>query len=229
VVGSGSTGPRRGVREVGGSAAMVERPLVRQAIDRALAERRDAYAEEVQRLVDATYRVIERTGSVDPTVRDILAEAELSTQAFYRQFRSKDELLAVLLDDGRRRLVETLTRRMDGAADPAGRIRAWIEGVMAQAVDATAASRTRPFLVQSDRLAERFPDAQRGSIALLIGLLEAPLRDLGAGRDAPRDAAAIYHLTIGAMEQHVRDRTRPSRAEIDHLVRFALRAVSATG
>jgi AcrR family transcriptional regulator len=204
----------------------VDRPLVRRAIDRALAERRDAYADEVGRLVDATYQVIARTGSVDPTVRDILAEAELSTQAFYRHFRSKDELLVLLLDDGRRRLVETLTRRMLVADDPAGRIAAWIEGVLAQAVDEQAATRTRPFIVQFDRLAERFPDEQRESAALMVQLLHEPLRDLGrTGRAAARDAQALYHLAVGVMEQHVRERTRPSRADVDHVIAFALQGL----
>ena len=96
-----------------------EHPIVQSAIRRALAPRIEAYEEEVRRLVDATYRVIERTASVDPTVREILAEASLSTQAFYRHFRSKDELLVVLLDDGRQRLVDSLRRRMGAATDPA--------------------------------------------------------------------------------------------------------------
>ena len=35
-------------------------------------------------------------------MRDILREAKLSTPAFYRHFKSKDELFVMLLDDGRR-------------------------------------------------------------------------------------------------------------------------------
>ncbi|HEX7095628.1 MAG TPA: helix-turn-helix domain-containing protein [Acidimicrobiales bacterium] len=210
-----------------------DHPLVRAAIERRLAPRHDAYAAEVQRLVDATYRVIERTGSVDPTVRDILREAGLSTQAFYRHFRSKDELLLVLLDDGRRRLVEYLAHRMAKQATAEGQVRAYVEGVMAQAVDQAAASRTRPFVVQQDRLADRFADAQRQSIELLVELLVPPLAALRA-TDADtdpdldalrRDAWSVYLLAFASMEQHVRDRTRPARAEIDHLVSFCLRAV----
>jgi AcrR family transcriptional regulator len=207
--------------------AIRNQPLVQSAIERALAPRYDAYVNEVQRLVDATYRVIERTASVDPTVRDILTEAGLSTQAFYRHFTSKDELLAVLLDDGRHRIVDYLVHRMQKATTPARQVRAYVEGVMAQAMDEAAAARTRPFVVQQDRLADRFGDAQRTSVALLVQLLVEPLRALGSGRNAERDAAAIYHTVFGAMEQHVRDRTTPTRAEIDHLVRFCLRAVGA--
>jgi AcrR family transcriptional regulator len=148
--------------------------LVHAAVRRPLEARWAAYAEEVTRLVDATYRVVERTGSLDPTVREILREAGLSNQAFYRHFRSKDELLVALLDDGRRRMADYLRHRMAAASDPAGRVRAWIEGVLAQAGDRAAAARTRPFLSHQDRLAERFPAEQRDSAEAML----APLRDV---------------------------------------------------
>jgi AraC-like DNA-binding protein len=78
-------------------------PLVQRAINRSLSERYASAAGEVGRIIDATYRVFERTGTFDPRVREILSEAGLSTQAFYRHFASKDELLLVVLDDGRHR------------------------------------------------------------------------------------------------------------------------------
>jgi AcrR family transcriptional regulator len=202
-----------------------DHPLVRSAIERTLARRVEAYEDDVQRLVDATYRVIARTASLEPTVRDILAEAGMSTQAFYRHFRSKDELLVVLLDDGRRRIVDYLAHRIDKAATPQDAVRAFVEGVMAQAADAEAAARTRPFVVQQDRLADRFAEHQRGSVARLVELLHAPLRELGSD-DVARDATSIYLVAFASMEQHVRDRTAPSAADVEHLVRFCLRAVS---
>jgi hypothetical protein len=97
---------------------------------------------------------------------------------------------------------------------------------MAQAGDREAAARTRPFVVQQDRLADRFAEHQRTSIERLVSLLHAPLHALGA-IDAERDAAAVYQLAFASMEQHVRDRTSPSWEEIDHLVGFCLRAVGA--
>ena len=71
-------------------------------------------------------------------------ESGLSTQAFYRHFRSKDELLVVLLDDGRRRIVDYLAHRMEKADEPAAQIRAYVEGVMAQATDREASARHPP-------------------------------------------------------------------------------------
>jgi len=203
--------------------------LARRAAERSLATREASYAAEMRRVIEATYRVIERTGSFDPTLREILRESGLSTQAFYRYFKSKDELLLVLLDDGRRQLVGYLEHRMARAGTPQDKIRAWIEGVLAQAVDPGAASRTRPFLVNQDRFTEAFPEEQQASVDLLLGLLAGALaelpRDEGRPPEVRRDAEAIYQLAFGTLHTHLTRRTQPGRPEIDHLVGFALRAV----
>ena len=202
--------------------------FARRSIERSTAERRATYVEKIRQLVEATYRVIEKTGSADPPLRDILKASGLSTQAFYKHFRSKDELLLLLLDDGRRTLVGYLTHRMDKATTPAGRVRAWIEGVLAQAADAKAAARTRPFLANRDRLAEQFPAEQQTSVDLLVDLLAESIARLpgrrNKGDDARRDAQAIYDVTFGALHRYLTQRTKPASREIDHLVRFCLAA-----
>jgi AcrR family transcriptional regulator len=200
--------------------------FARRAIERSTAEREAAYVEEIRLLVDATYRLIEKTGTFDPPLRDILKQSGLSTQAFYKHFRSKDELMLVLLDDGRRQLLGYLKHRMDKAPAPAGRVRAWIEGVLAQAADPKAAKRTKPFVSNQDRLADLFPAEQQASVDLLLDLLVDALADLhGAARDlrlVRRDAEAIYYATFGAMRAHLIHGTRPGSVEIDHLVEFCL-------
>ncbi len=187
-------------------------------------------AEDAGRIVEATYRVIERTGTIDPRVRDILDEAGLSSPAFYRHFPSKDELMLVIFDDGLRRQAEYLTHRMDATGDGRARVRAWIEGVLAQAVDPEAASRTRPFVASIGRLADQFPAEKARAEAVLRQLLEdALVTAVAAGeldlRDPHRDARAVYDLTYGFMEECVLARTTPSRADIDHLVAFCERAL----
>ena len=195
-----------------------------------MAQREQSYLQEVQRIVDATYRVVARTGSFDPRLRDILRESGLSTQAFYKHFRSKDELMLVLLDDGRRRLVGYLAHRMEKAVAPEHRVRAWIEGVLAQAADADAAARTRPFLAHQDRLVEQFPEEQQESVDLLVGLLAGAIADLPGNRSAAagrRDARAVYELSFGTLHTHLSHGTRPTAAEADHLVQFCLKGIGA--
>jgi AcrR family transcriptional regulator len=197
--------------------------LLQRAAHRAVADRHAVAVEDVLRLVEAAYAVVARTGSFDPTIRDILRESGLSTQAFYRHFASKDDLMLVLLDDGRRQLLDYLRHRMAKASTPEDAVRAWVEGVMAQAVDATAATRTRPFLLNQDRLAEKFPAEQQASIDLLVGLLVPPLAELRIeGGDPLADATAIYHLAFSVMRQHAVTGTRPAAPDVDHLVAFAL-------
>jgi AcrR family transcriptional regulator len=209
----------------------VAESLARRSVEETVAERRASYEGEIRDILEATYRVIEKTGSFDPTMRDLLRESGLSTQAFYRHFRSKDELLLLLLDDGRRKLVGYLEHRMGKASTPAGRVRAWIEGVLAQAANPQAAARTRPFLANRDRLAEAFPTEQQASMDLLVDLLARAILALpgrkGDRARARRDAEAIYDVTFGALHRYLTHRTRPSASEIDHLVRFTLAAVGA--
>jgi len=208
-----------------GSNALVDDlmgTLANRAVDRSLGDRRAQYAEEIQRVLEATYDLIEQSGNVDPSLREILAASNLSTQAFYRYFQSKDELFLLLLDDGRRRLVGSLERRMNKATTPAGRVRAWIEGVLAQASDTRAAGRTRPFLTDQDRLAEAFPREQQASVDLLVDLLAGAIVALHGSANARDDAVVVYRTVFATLRDHLIHGTRPTGAETDHLVRFCL-------
>ncbi len=206
--------------------------LADRAVERAIAGRRNEYGQEMRRIVDATFSLIERTGSLDPSMREILAEAGLSTQAFYRYFASKDELMLALLDEGRRRLVETLVRRMSRSADPGEQVRAWIEGVIAQASNAAAAARTRPWVLSEPRLAELFPREQQASVELLVVLLREPITRLEGPNKRPKadDAAVaatmVYQLTFATLRTHMVAGTKPDSEEREALVRFCLRGVS---
>ena len=58
--------------------------LAKRAVERSATERQAEYAREMRRIVDATYDYIEQTGSLEPSLRDILGHCGLSTQGFYR-------------------------------------------------------------------------------------------------------------------------------------------------
>lgn len=172
----------------------------------------DIYAEELSALVQAAFTVVAETGTLDPPVRDILRAAGLSNQAFYRHVEGKDELLLLMLDDGRRALVSYLDHRMAACATPAERLEVWVRGVLAQAADEDAARRTRPFLAQADRLAERFPDEQRRSEDLLIDQVGR------AGELDRTGATAVYDIAFGALGRALRRGAPPAADEIDELV-----------
>src|SRR5262245_33355593 len=156
--------------------------------DRALAARRETYALEVRRLIDAAFVVMRTSGDIEPQVRDIVKVAGLSNQAFYRHFASKDALMVAVLADGRRQLVEHLQKRLGAAKDPREQLRRWITGVLAQARDPEAADATRPFAINGARLADRYPTEVAASRAQLLSTLLPTVQALG-GTD--RDAECV--------------------------------------
>jgi AcrR family transcriptional regulator len=190
----------------------------------ALAVRYEAYTDEVRRLLDAAFSVMRRTGSVSPRVSEIVGEAGLSNQAFYRHFSSKDELLVAVLDDGLQQLVDYLGHVMGKADTPLGRVRRWVEGILAQAVDAQAASSTRPFVVNSLRLRDQFRDEVQRSDERLKAPLRAALAEVPTA-DPARDTEAIYQLAMGRMHSFVLQGERPARRDVEHIVEFAIRGL----
>ena len=208
-----------------------ESSLVRQAINRPVSDRLHSGAADVERIINATYAVLQRTGTVDPTMRDILKEAGLSTQAFYRYFPSKDDLLLAILDDGRRRLGAYLEHRLARHELGVERVTAWIEAMFAQAIDTEASARTKPFITNRPRLTEQYPVEQGRSVeAVAAPLLEAVGR-ARADRAMPpvdgddADAMSAYHLVVARMEAHIVVGTVPDRAEIEATIGFVLRGL----
>jgi len=208
------------------TAAQADRPVADRVASRTLAGRSEAYADEVRRLIEAGYSVMRRTGTLEPRVTDIVREAGLSNQAFYRHFRGKDELLVAILDDGQRQLLDYLQHRMADATKPEARVRAWVEGVMEQARNAAAADNTRPFAINSARLADRFPEEVARSRETLVRPLREAVAE--AGGDAQRDADAIYHLVVGCMNDALVARRRPSPEDVEHLEQFVVGALRGT-
>lgn len=215
-------GPRRR-----GPLVLVGGPVVDQTIDRTLALRREAARGEVERLVRAAFTMIEQSGGLDPKVSDILAEAGLSNQAFYRHFRSKHELLVAVLDEGIRGLSDYLGARMDAATDPVAAIREWVRGMAAQAQDPAGAKASRPFALARGRLAEAFPEEVARSRAQLTAPLRAALEAARAAGTlaavAPeQDAEALYHLMMGWIEARLVEGRIPEAAEVERLEAFVM-------
>jgi AcrR family transcriptional regulator len=211
-------------------AASTIEHLADRAVERTVAGRRAEYGAEMRRIVDTTFALVERSGTLEPSMREILAETGLSTQAFYRYFSSKDELMLALLDEGRRRLVDTLERRMSRAESPAAQVEAWVEGVLAQAANPGAAARTRPWVLSEQRLGELFPEQHQASVDLLVGLLATPIAGLQGRKAAaaPVDAMAtmVYLLTFAVLRAHLAAGTKPDASERAAVVAFCLRGVA---
>ena len=208
------------------SAAREPSSAAERAVERALGGRRAAYADEVSRLLEATFVLVERTGVLEPRVGDILREAGLSNQAFYRHFTSKQALLVAVLDEGVRILASYLGHRMQAASSPGERVGEWLRGVLEQALSPAAARATRPFVLARARLAEAHAREVADSERSLTALVRDALRDAAAAGELPavdpnRDAETLYHLAMGWVEARLRESAPADRRDAERLVAFA--------
>jgi len=198
-----------------------------RAVERALAGRRAAYEDEVRRLVAAAFVLIERTGSLEPRVGDVVREARLSNQAFYRHFPTKQALLVAVLDEGVRILASYLIRRMASARTATARVEEWMRGMLEQALVPEAAAATRPFVLARAPLAGAHPDEVAESERQLTALVRDAIRaarDAGELPDADpeRDAETLYHQAMGWLQARLLDPGPPARADAERLVEFAM-------
>jgi AcrR family transcriptional regulator len=195
------------------------------AAQEALARREAAYAEEVRRLLDAGLDVMRRCGTASrPRVADIVAAAGLSNDAFYRHFRSKDALVAALVDDGALRLRSYLDHQMTKEATPEAKVRRWVEGVMSQAEGEVAAT-TLAVLWNGDSVAGASAPGRQAANAAPAGLLTEPFAALGSTRPE-LDASLAAHAIFGRLAELLWQGAHADTAEVDHLVAFCLGAVS---
>ncbi len=201
--------------------------MVELTIDRSLEGVRSNAAGEVRSLVEAALVLIRREGEVEPKVSAIVKEAGLHNQAFYRHFRSKRELLMAVLDEGVRILASYVEHRMASAGGPADQIRAWIRGVLEQALSDTGAAATRPFVLARGRLTESFPAevsrSERQLTALLLPALQAAVANGELPRVVPeRDAEALHLLAMGWVQAQLLSPGTASREAAAHLEAFAM-------
>jgi AcrR family transcriptional regulator len=199
----------------------VENPVISSTAKRIAERARGERPDEVRLLLDAGRAVMRECGTTSrPKVADIVRAAGLSNDAFYRHFSSKDALVVAILQDGGERLRSYLEHRMAKAPTPEGRVRAWIEGVLAQAADEDAAATTLAVLWNAGTMTDAAPEG------LLAPLLEAPLADLGSA-DPALHASLAAHAVVGRMSDHLTAGTRASKAETERIVAAMLATVRA--
>lgn len=185
--------------------------LAERSADRALALRHAAYTDEALRLMSAAHRVMERSGDFDPRVSEILKEADLSNQAFYRHFASKEALLMAVVEAGTQRLRSYLLSRMAGKTSVA-QIREWVRGFARQALNDKVAAATRPFVIPRARLLERFPESIRAAERELIAPLAEAIamaqreRALQANLDTQAAAVFVYDLVKEWLQRQLIER-----------------------
>ncbi|MCV7343608.1 TetR/AcrR family transcriptional regulator [Mycolicibacterium rhodesiae] len=193
------------------------------AVVRALDDRQREATEDVERILAAALRVLQRVSPDAPRVSDIVAEAGVSNKAFYRYFAGKDDLMLAVMERGAGMVVSYLQHQMAKEATPKGKITRWISGALAQVADPELIGMSRALVVQmSDSDKRRLGEEE--ILAAMRELLVEPIRQLGSS-DPQRDADAVFVCTVGTMRRYVNSTDQPGRKDINHLVGFCLRGL----
>ncbi|OBA69108.1 TetR family transcriptional regulator [Mycobacterium sp. 1554424.7] len=195
---------------------------VTAAVERALDDRQREATEEVERILAAAVRVMERVAPEEPRVSDIVAEAASSNKAFYRYFAGKDDLILAVMERGVAIVVSYLQHQMAKESKPQDQIARWIEGTLAQVADPQLIRKSRAAAGQMSPANWRAVDQEM--MGPLRDLLIDPVTELGSA-DVDRDVEAVFCCTAATMRRYVGSADRPGHDDIAHVVRFCLRGL----
>ena len=196
--------------------------------------REEKYRAEREHIVRTAYELIQRDGSKETSVHDVLRASGLSTRAFYRHYRSKDELVLEMYRVDCERVNATVAAAVAAARDPLAALEAWIDQNIAVVYDAR---RLRHAVVLSSgevSSAEGFTAVKNEGLGQQREPLVALLRE---GReqgvfpeaDPEADAIAIQAVVGAHMRARLdRDPVARTRAEArDHTLDVFRRALGA--
>jgi AcrR family transcriptional regulator len=153
-----------------------------------------------QTLIDAGLVVLRGRGAESFTVNEVLAEAGLSTRAFYRHFASKEALVLAIYEQDSRRSSARLRDRMTASGSIRGALEVWIDETLALGFAPSRARRTRPLAREGLHLQAQFPREFAKIVAGIIDPLVAVLR-LVPTPDPERDARTMHTITWSLVQE----------------------------
>jgi AcrR family transcriptional regulator len=198
---------------------------VTAAVERALDDRQREATEEVERILAAAVRVMERVAPEAPRVSDIVAEAGSSNKAFYRYFAGKDELILAVMERGVAIVVSYLQHQMDKETSPQDKIARWIEGTLAQVAEPDLISKSRAAAGQMSANTN-WRTVDQEMMWPLRDLLTDPVAALGSS-DVERDVEAVFCCTASTLRRYLDSAERPAPDDIAHVVQFCLNGLGA--
>lgn len=137
-------------------------------------------------LLAAAHRLVLERGE-NFTTQDLIKEADVALQTFYRHFGGKDQILLAVLGDLISGHCSTLAKQGAAIDDPVDRLHFYISGTLAT-LGAPGAAGSRFMTSQHWRLHQEFPDELAAATKPFADLVQEVLEaGLEAGRLAPRD------------------------------------------
>lgn len=189
--------------------------------------RQASYDDEVRLLIRATQTVMLRKGCTEPPkLAEIIGEAGMSNQAFYRHFRSRDDVIVASYEQGLLNIHDYLEHRVFKQTGLEARLGAWIDGNLAQIQDQELSELSQAVIWNVGQIARTKSDIKPVGHERIRGLLGTVLAEGGVA-DPGRTALFIHTLVTGLMTTLLESGEQPTAQVRDHLLRFCLGGVTA--
>lgn len=182
-------------------------------------------------ILDTAYRLLDRSGGAGLEVTQILAETGLGTRAFYRHFKTRDELMLVMLRRDRDHVLERLRNVVVEASDPVDALRRWVDVMFSLLTEprrkrrvlsfhSEEMQRTRGYLTELGR----FSAAEQAILAQIIS--EGKAKGCFPAADPGPDARSVRAVIEAAMIEHTDHPTgAPTNETAMQTLGFVLRAL----
>lgn len=190
-----------------------------------------APADERSRIFVATLEVLRRNSGEEATVSDILAQAGLSTRAFYRHFQTKEDVIQGLYERDARSFGAHLARRVEAADSPESALAIWIYEMLGLAYDRRRAERVAALSSVMVLRVVAGTQAQRVGTESLTQPLRWVLADGRAAGSFPTAEPELDTLTIRAVTAEVISWAAAGTAQLsrrqasEHVLRFCRAAL----
>jgi TetR/AcrR family transcriptional regulator len=214
------------------SISSVSRAEQRAAERSAAVQRsRTRIANQVRLMLDAALRLIREKGD-GFTTQELVKEAGVALQTFYRYFPSKDELLLAVIADA---MTEACTRWADAARelpDPVARLRFYVTNIIDVLDSEGSGGGTARFVVSTHwRLHRIFPDelaeAEKPFVDLLLGEINAGV-EAGLLRPANPEWGAWFIAELVRSVYHYYAYAHRQADVKEHLWQFCFAALGGT-
>jgi len=185
-------------------------------------------------ILDEAYRLLDCTDGAALQVTEILANTGLSTRAFYRHFKTRDELLLVMFRRDRDLVLGQLRTAAAEAENPVAALRLWVTLMFALLAEPRRKRRILTFTSEEMQRTRgyaqelgRFATAEEALLAQIIS--DGRFRGYFPDADPGPDARSIRAVIEAGFGEHAHQRTGGSPEETaEQILAFVLRALGAT-
>jgi AcrR family transcriptional regulator len=184
-------------------------------------------------LLAAAHRLVRERGE-NFTTQDLIKEADVALQTFYRHFGGKDQLLVAVVADLIAGHCEALAKRAAELDDPVDRLHLYITETLSPLVENPGTEGARFMTSQHWRLHQLYPDELTEATKPFADLVQRELEEAKAsGRLSPhdpeRDAWIINKLVMAVFHHYSFAADRGDTATIaDDVWQFCLAAVGGS-